>query len=273
MAKFAPFSTSSNAERAARAMLAIGPCGAEGTSLSHLARELGETKPAVHRTLTALARYGFVEHHGRGRYRLGPAVFALAQLDGSVSDRLARWRPLLMETAARHGCTVYLLERAGMDAVVLDMHVGSAPLQALTSGVGARLPLGLGPGSTAILITLDATSRELILDRNTTAYEARGYSGAHIRAFVQDALARGYALDRALFVPECGGLALPIRDRSGHASASISVSSPASFLTEERVAVITAELQQAVDIIARAQPLPSGYSHNRKIAATERGNY
>ncbi len=245
-------SSSSNAERAARALLIVGRAGSQGLSLGDVAQALGEGKPGTHRTLTALSRYGFIEKQGHGRYRLGPAIFALAQLDGAVHDRLTHWRPLLAKTALRHGCTVYLLERAGFDMVVLDMNVGSAPLQALTSGIGDRLPLGLGPAAAAILITLDAPMRELILTHNAAGFVARGYGETHVRRFVAETLARGYALDRGKFVPECGGIALPIRNRNGQASAAISVSAPASFLTDQRVAEIVTELQAAIEIIAFA---------------------
>lgn len=248
-------SSSTNAERAARVLLVVGRGGSDGLSLADLAQALGEAKPGTHRTLTALARYGFVEKRGHGRYRLGPAIFALAQLDGAIHDRLTRWRPLLVETASRYGCTVYLLERAGFDMVVLDMHVGSAPLQALTSGIGDRLPLGLGPAAAAILTTLDAPTREQILASNAAAFVARGYAEAHVRNFVAETLARGYALDRGQFVPECGGVALPIRDRNGQASAAISLSAPVSFLTDRRAADIAAELQAAIE---RIQPAATG---------------
>lgn len=246
-------------------MLAIAPHGAAGIALGELAAEMAEAAPALHRTLTALAKFGFVESHGRGRYRLGPAIFALAQLDGSMTDRLTQWRPLLIETVARYGCSAYLVERAGMDTVVLDMHVGTAPLQALTSGIGARLPLGLGPGATAILITLDGPTRELILEQNAAAYEARGFSLAHIHAFVHDALARGYALDRAQFVPECGGVALPIRNRGGQASAAISASAPVSFLTDQRVAEIVRELQRGIDLVHQGTPASAKQSAGKQI--------
>jgi DNA-binding IclR family transcriptional regulator len=247
-------SSSSNAERAARVMIAIGAWGIDGVSLKLIAEELGEAKPAVHRTLTALARFGFVESRGRGRYRLGAAIFALAKLEGTATDRIARWRPIVTAIAARHGYTVYLLGRAGMDAVVLDMQMGGAPLQTLTRGVGARLPLGLGPGPAAILSTLDPATRELILDQNAANYEALGYKNAHIRRFVRDAVIRGYAFDRADFVADCGGVALPIRDRDGLASAAITVSAPLSYLTDERVAGIVAELQQAIATIEQLAP-------------------
>ena len=53
-------SSSSNAERAARVMLAVAPHGAAGTTLGELAAEMVEAAPALHRTLTALAKFGFV---------------------------------------------------------------------------------------------------------------------------------------------------------------------------------------------------------------------
>ncbi|WP_158818814.1 IclR family transcriptional regulator C-terminal domain-containing protein [Methylocapsa sp. S129] len=67
-------------------------------------------------------------------------------------------------------------------------------------------------------------------------------------------MARGYAFDRADFVADCGGVALPIRDRDGHASAAITVSAPLSYLNHERVATIVAELQQAIATIEQLPP-------------------
>jgi DNA-binding IclR family transcriptional regulator len=227
--------SSSNAERAARVLIALGAVGSAGIALKELAEQLGQAKPAVHRTLTALARHGFVETIVRGRYRLGPSIYGLARQESSALDRIRLWRPALMEMAARFGHAVYLIGRAGLDAVVLDMHVGQAPVQALTSGVGGRLPLGVGPGPVAILSTLDEASRAVVLRENEPRYHARGLATEHIRRLVGEAVEQGFACDRGDFLPDCGGVALPVRDGDGTAATAVTVAAPLTFLTEDRI--------------------------------------
>jgi DNA-binding IclR family transcriptional regulator len=85
--------SSSNAERAAVVLLALGEAGLGGMALRDLAQTVGEAKPALHRTLTAMIRHGFVEQpQDRGNYRLGPAIFALSRRESSAAERVRRGR-------------------------------------------------------------------------------------------------------------------------------------------------------------------------------------
>jgi len=237
---------STNAERAAMVLLKLGESAPSGMALKELASGLGEGKPAVHRTLAALARHGFVEQIGRGRYRLGPSVYALARREHSALERIQRWRPALMTLAQHFGHCIYLMGRAGLDAVVLDMHVGPAPVQALTSGIGGRLPLGVGPGSIAILSTLDADDRRLIMETNTPRYRERKVEPRLVERLVAGAVARGHARDLGDFVAGCGGIAVPVRERNGSCSTAITVAAPLAFLSEENIADILARLDRVI---------------------------
>lgn len=250
-----PSSTSSNAERAALVLIELGRAGEEGTSLGDLAGGLGEAKPAVHRTLTALSRHGFVETIARGRYRLGPAIHALARQPSAAAATVRRWRPVLMQTAARFGHTVYLVGRAGANAIVLDMEVGSAPVQALTDGIGGRLPLGLGPGPAAILSTFDPALRDVVLASNEAAYRRHGADPATIRAFVEDAVTVGHARDLGLFIASCGGVALPVREENAEASAAITVAAPLAFFTPDRIDDVVQTLGRDIEA-QRIRPQP-----------------
>jgi DNA-binding IclR family transcriptional regulator len=242
-----PSSTSSNAERAALVLLALGEPGGAGVPLREIAERLSEAKPAVHRTLMALARHGFVETVGRGRYRLGPSIYALAHQETAATEKVQRWRPILMASALQFGHCTYLVSRAGMDAVVLDLDAGTAPVRALTNGIGGRLPLGFGPGPAAILSTLDPRSREFILESNAERYRQRGIDPTVIRHIVNEAATHGYARDLGDFLPDCGGIAMPIRERDGSGSAAITVATPLSYLSPERIEDIVAFLGEAIE--------------------------
>lgn len=239
--------SSSNAERAAIVLLVLGESGLDGMALRELAQTLGEAKPALHRTLKAMIRHGFVEQpQGRGNYRLGPAIFALSRRESSAAERVRRWRPTLIELGERLGCTMFLMMRSGMDAVVLDMHVGSSPVQLMTSGVGGRLPLGAGPGSSAILAMQDEPVREQVMAANAVRYCKYGVEPELVRSMVDDAIRRGHSVSRGDIHPDAGGVGVPLIERDGSCVAAITASTVVPHLTPENFARLVAEIEAAV---------------------------
>jgi len=164
--------SSSNAERAAEILLLLGESGLEGVSLSRLAQDLKQGKSTIHRTLTALGKYGFVEQSGkRGSYRLGSSLFGLANKNPKLNDLVAYYRPKLVEICGQTGFSCYLMVRAGLDSVCVDFEIGSVPVPTLFDGVGGRLPLGVGHAGISMLAFMDEKSREQILTLNAAAYD------------------------------------------------------------------------------------------------------
>jgi DNA-binding IclR family transcriptional regulator len=241
-------SSSTNAERAASVLLVLGEAGSEGLALKDIAGRMGEQKPAVHRTLMALAKHGFVEQsQNRGNYRLGPSIYALACRQNTAAEKVRKWRPALMTLAGRLGHCIYLMERAGTDAVVLDMQMGTAPIQALTNGVGGRLPMGLGPGSASILAMQDAGTRDFILKANTDRFVQRGVDLDMVHRMVGRAVETGYGLDLGEIIPGCGGVAMPIRERGGGTTTAISSAMPLSFLSTSNIDLVLREIRAVID--------------------------
>jgi len=249
--------SSSNAARAAATLLLLGRSGVNGLSLKELSEEIGDAKPAMLRCLSALIEYGFAEQVSRGRYRLGPSIYSLARSESAVNVEVATWRSSLVEIAESFGQTVYLVRRAGLDVVVVDMQVGTSPVQALTSGIGGRLPMGIGAGSVAILGTLDPANRTDIILRNAPKYARWKLGAERITSHVEQAAARGYASDIGLFIPECGGLAVPIRER-GHyeAGMSLTLSAPNSFFEMHQPSVVAAKIKQIIQHVQKGQNAP-----------------
>ncbi|EWY40987.1 IclR family transcriptional regulator [Skermanella stibiiresistens SB22] len=240
-------SSSSNAERAAAVLLVLGEAGSDGLALKDIAARMGEAKPAVHRTLVALAKHGFVEQaRNRGGYRLGPSIYALACRQNTAAEKVRKWRPALMALAERLGHGVYLMERAGMDAVVLDMHMGTAPIQALTNGVGGRLPMGLGPGSASILAMQDGGTRDFILTANADRFAQRAIGQDIVRRMVERAAEQGFGIDLGEIIPGCGGIAIPIRERGGGTTTAISTAMPLSFLSQPNIDLVLREIRAVI---------------------------
>ncbi|PSC04157.1 IclR family transcriptional regulator [Alsobacter soli] len=226
-------SSSTNAERAADILVVLGVAPDEGLSLSEIAARVGGAKPAAHRTLVALGSRGLVQPGTRkGFYRLGPALYALAR-SGNTAAAVARWKPALVGVAARTGHSTYLLARAGLDAVCLDVETGPGPIQTLTSGVGGRVPLGLGPGSLAILSVLPPSLQDTLLAANAERFRQDGRISAD---GVRMALARmaktGIAIDEGALIPGVAGLATGIVDPL-LGPVAISQALPAASLTAE----------------------------------------
>lgn len=158
--------SSSNAGRAAELLILLSQVGAKGMSLGDLAEATGDARSSVHRTLAALADYGLVVQNGnRGRYRLGPGAYGLALRTPSVNEIIEVYRPALIEITARTLLSSFLMVRSGLDMICVDSQVGQIVAQPLVSGIGGRIPLGVGVSGSCILGMMDERTRQRCLDQ------------------------------------------------------------------------------------------------------------
>ena len=240
--------TSLNAARAADTLILLGKAGVEGKALKEISSELDAAKPSVLRCLNALIESGFAEQIARGRYRLGPAIFSLARSESAVEIEVDHWRPVLEEVVEAYGQTVYLVRRAGRNVLVADKLVGTAPIQALVSDIGGRLPMGLGTGSVAILASLDQADWRKIVEQNAKKYADWGIEVNEVAELVQRASIQGFVYDMEVFIPECAGIAVPIRDPGRYeANLALTLSSPASFLMKNKPAEVAGRIKSIIE--------------------------
>ena len=249
-------SVSTNAARAAAMLLELGRAGVPGTTLKDLAAAVGDPKPAMLRCLAALMEYGFAEQVARGKYRLGPSIYSLAKAESVVHVEVAKWRPALELLAAKLGQTMHLVRRAGMDVVVINMQIGTSPVQALTTGIGGRLPMGIGSGSLAILATLDPEDRSEIIATNAHRYPQWTLDVATVTRYVEQAVLRGYSCDVSLIISDWGGLAVPIRERGEYAAAmSLTMTAPKSFFDTHDHDAVADEIKKVISHVQSGLPL------------------
>ncbi len=239
--------SSEGGARAALLLLELGKAGSGGASLQEIAHSLGQAKPTLLRGIKALVDHGFVEQIVRGRYRLGPSIFALARVESAVARDVASWRPVLENLAQMFGQTIALVRRAGLDVVVVDKRVGEAPVQASITDIGDRLPMGIGSGSLAILATLEPDDCNAILSTNAHRYGRWGSTAQEIGGIVKRATVAGHASDLGLVIPECGGIGVPIHERGRYtATMSITLSAPLPFFSQHGVLGVADAMKMAV---------------------------
>ncbi|MEY9543125.1 DNA-binding IclR family transcriptional regulator [Bradyrhizobium diazoefficiens] len=240
--------SSTNVERGAEILLELGKEQHEGMTLADLAEALNDTKPAVHRALAGLSKYGFVQQASRrGRYTLGPALYALAMKPRSTRQVTDLLRPGLIRCSKATGATTYLLARAGLDAVCLDIEEGHFALPTSVVGVGGRNPLGFGAASWCILAALDEKSRRVILDANEERIKARislesVYDG--IEHFNQN----GYAMTTVDVQRSVINIAVSVPREIAKTPSAIAVLVPDGHLVEpKRIADLMKEAIGSVD--------------------------
>ncbi len=233
-----PSSSSSNAERALDIILTLGEVGPEGLSLAEIAERVGSVKSAAHRTLVALLQKGFAEPTGRyGHYRLGAAVLMLARRQERLEPQIQKVRPGMTEFARHTGFTVYLIVQSGVDAVCAEM-VSRSTRRQFTMGVGARVPMGVGAGSLALMSLLPEAAVRHIIESNAERYlkhpSSHHVDGEVIMAQVVDAKRRGYAVNMGFYFPGQGGIGVPRPGRGPHeVNMAVSFNAPLEMMNDD----------------------------------------
>ncbi|MFJ5265184.1 IclR family transcriptional regulator [Streptomyces sp. NPDC088387] len=205
--------------------------GRDSVRLTDVSDHLGIARSTAHRLLSTLRSYGFVEQEPGGRrYRLGPAVLALAHgvTDERALIRIARPYLEALRDASQETSNLLVLD--GPDVLFLDGvegprtlrvaprtgdHVpayGTAAGKALLAElpaetVRARYPGGLSRLTPGTLPDLDALLADLAVARE-----------------------RGYALNFEESATEVHAIGMPIHDTHGVCVASVTVSGPGTRL-------------------------------------------
>ena len=252
--------SSSNVRRAAEILFLLGKAGLGGASLSALATATGDAKPAIHRALVSMGEFGLVRQAGRrGNYRLGPAIYALANQTPSIQDMVTAIRPVLISISAETGLSSFLMVRSGLDAVCLDFESGVLAAQALVTGVGGRLPLGVGGSGVCILASMELAARNKIIQANTQKLREWNVTVEQIQleieAFQQFGYVRGIRNSMGI---ENLTLAFPTSPAKVFSyDAAISVLAPVNWLSESEIPSVVETVQRHLGKLTDTTPTPT----------------
>lgn len=219
---------------------------AGGQRVSDLAKALGYTQATTHRLLQQLVDEGLVAQSASNkRYALGLDFFALAARAGDAGGLRERCRPALLRLGASLGDSVFLLVRAGFDALCLDRWEGPFPIRSFTGDIGGRVPLGVGQGAMAILAHLPEAERHEVMRHNVPRIRHLGaLDEVYLRTEAARVLRQGYANTNSGLIEGMAGVAVPVFDAAGRVAAALSVGTLTARLEGERLPVVVDLLQR-----------------------------
>jgi DNA-binding IclR family transcriptional regulator len=223
-----------------------------GQRVSDLAKALGYTQATTHRLLQQLVDEGLVvQNADTKRYALSLDFFALAARAGDSGSLRERCRPALLRLGASLGDSVFLLVRAGFDAMCLDRWEGPFPIRSFTGDIGGRIPLGVGQGSMAILAHLPEAERDEVMRHNVPRIRHLGaLDEVYLRTEAARVLRQGYANTNSGLIEGMAGVAVPVFDANGRVAAALSVGTLTARLEGERLPVVVDLLQREARALA-----------------------
>jgi DNA-binding IclR family transcriptional regulator len=249
--------TSTSVERAFELLDRIAVAGPEGLTLAQLAADVPTAKSTTHRYVVTLIELGVVRRDGAGRLQLGLKLVELAGalLDGDNLRSAAE--PVLHDLVARTGETVHL-GVPGDGHVVYIAKVESPQSVRLVSRIGARVALHCSAMGKALMARLDGQALQDALDRARPVRTMHTITTADaLLAELEKVRGAGVAIDdeeNELGV-RCIGTA--IVGARGESIGAISVSAPATRMTQERCAEIAPVVIAAAGEIARRLGRPA----------------
>jgi len=232
--------------------LAAG-ASAGGERVSDLGKALGFTQATTHRLLQQLVEEGLVEQSATTkRYALSLDFFSLAARAGEAGGLRERCRPALLRLGASLGDSIFLLVRAGFDAMCLDRWEGPFPIRSFTGDIGGRVPLGVGQGSLAILAHLPEAERDEVMRYNVPRIRHLGaIDEVFLRTEVAKVRTQGFANTNSGLIEGMAGVAVPVFDANGRVVAALSIGTLTARLEGERLPVVVDLLQREASALAR----------------------
>lgn len=228
----------------------------EGIGISQLTGRLGLPLGTVHRLLASLAARGYAAQDQDTRlYGPGPRLLEVAaRAANNRRFSLARIaRPLLQSLTELTGETSNLLTLQGSEGVYSEQ-VGSPRLVRMFTEVGQRVPLYCTGGGKAILSGFSPEQLDAYLaTTKLQPFTPKTLADPQLlRAEVDAARARGFALDDEEREVGVCCVAAPIFDRFGRCVAALSISGPTTRLSRERAVELGARVRAAADACSAA---------------------
>ncbi|WP_040816547.1 IclR family transcriptional regulator [Nocardia concava] len=217
-------------ERAMDVLLLFGRSGRPDLGVTEIANELGITKAAVHRILTALRSRDLITlEPTTRRYALGHAAMALGRAYLARTDLRVMAGPELRRLATLTGETATLSIRRGDTRMYVDQVVPDQELR-MEVALGQPYPLHAGSSSKAILAYLRKEEIDEYLRRHElTAFTAATITSQRkLRTELNAVRTRGYAVSLGERQIGAASIAAPVLDHDGGVVAAISVCGPLS---------------------------------------------
>lgn len=199
-------------DRAVALLDLVADGGVQGVTLKELTNRSGLNTATCHRILNTLVGHKLLARDDRKRcYRLGARMAIYGARAARGPGIISRCEMALTRIRRRTGDTIHLMARLNHDSVCLDRRDGECVVPTLTGSIGGSVPLGVGPGSIAMLAFLEEDEQEFIIRANIERYAAyRDLTADKVRRLIAETRERGYAIDVGELIPGIAGVSVPI---------------------------------------------------------------
>jgi DNA-binding IclR family transcriptional regulator len=219
--------------------------------VTELATHLGLSKSAIHRLLTTLEDYGFVQRTPSRRYRIGVRTLELGNVFRFDRKFLVRAEPLLRELALKTRSTAHLAQLEGREA--LELVRSSAPGALTLSPFPIfRMPLHATALGKILLANAgeDFFQRVVGLRRTLPPFtEHTTVDPDHLKAQLQKIREQGYASSEQETRKGQVCLAVPVRNREGDVVAAVSISGHVEHFHPQEYPKLLADLSSTASRI------------------------
>lgn len=225
--------------------------------VTEIARALSLHTSTAHRILRALVAEGYVSQNTEtDRYRLGREAFLL----GLAAERNLGFDtiiPLLERLRDVTGESANLVVRDGDHGLVVLRVESKEPLR-FTQSVGARIPLYCTSTGKALMAFAARPEDEVaLLGDLEPMTETTITSQRQLLRELSEVRDRGYSINRGERIKGVCGVAAPVLDKAGIATAAVAVQGPDVRISQERLPELGALLMDTAAEIAAT--LPDGY--------------
>ena len=219
--------------------------------ISRLAIKLGLAKSTVHRLASTLVEEGMLEQNPEtGKYHLGLTLFELGSLVRRKFDFSREAKPWLMGLREQTHETV-LLSILGHGGVVCVNFLESQQAIRIMSGIGMRKPIHCTAEGKALLAFQPTAFIEAALAGDLPARTPNTLTDpSALREELALVRENGYAIDNEEFELGMRGIAAPIYDDSGHATAAVTVAGPTQRLGKRQLSGLAEGVIKAAQAIS-----------------------
>lgn len=221
-----------------------------GLTLRELSRAAGVPPATAHRLLQGLQDQGLLRVDFDRRYRLGAECLALGSRFLEGIDLRTEARPYLERLVEATGETAHLGVVDGLDVLYLDK-ADTRHTVRMHSRIGARFPLYSTAMGKAMLAFGDPALVQKVIDQGLARRTANTITDPHrFRSELDRSHERGYAVDDIENEDGIRCVAAAVRADERHVVGAISVSGPASRMTDDRLDEIAESVTDATRQVA-----------------------
>lgn len=220
-----------------------------GLTLSELSREAELPTPTVHRLLRILENHGLLRHDTTNRYRLGSHCLALGFRFLEGVDLRTEAHSDLVWLVEVTGETAHLGVPDGVEVLYVDK-VETRHSVRMYSRIGARSPMHSTAMGKAMLAFADPELVQRVIDNGLARRTPNTITDPRrFRNELKKTLERGYAIDDIENEEGIRCVGAPILADELHPVGAVSVSGPASRITDDRLDQIAPAVVEAAGAV------------------------